>query len=193
MSTFKTNGILFDLDGTLWDSTSEIADAWNELIKIKGGVDRPLFPNMPEQDRNDLMDEMGVFENDYLRERGAKLFDGIERVIEETSKNVPIFIVSNCQSGYIEAFIESHNFEGKITDKLCWGDTRLSKGENNKLIIERNNITHPIYIGDTDGDSKSAAFINAPFIFASYGFGKTDKYDAKIEKPEDILDIIEYI
>ena len=35
MSTFKTNGILFDLDGTLWDSTSEIADAWNELIKIK--------------------------------------------------------------------------------------------------------------------------------------------------------------
>ena len=59
--------------------------------------------------------------------------------------------------------------------------------------IERNNITHPIYIGDTDGDSKSAAFINAPFIFASYGFGKTDKYDAKIEKPEDILDIIEYI
>ena len=80
MSTFKTNGILFDLDGTLWDSTSEIADAWNELIKIKGGVDRPpitkeelhgcmglpmysiaakLFPNMPEQDRNDLMDEMG--------------------------------------------------------------------------------------------------------------------------------------
>ena len=83
------------------------------MIKIKGGVDRPpitkeelhgcmglpmysiaakLFPNMPEQDRNDLMDEMGVFENDYLRERGAKLFDGIERVIEETSKNVPIFI-----------------------------------------------------------------------------------------------------
>lgn len=214
MSILKTNGILFDLDGTLWDSTSEIADAWNELIKIKGGVDRPpitkeelhgcmglpmysiaakLFPDMPEKDRNNLMDEMGIFENDYLRERGAKLFDGIEKVINETSENVPIFIVSNCQSGYIEAFLHAHNFEDRITDKLCWGDTRLSKGENNKLIIDRNGITKPIYIGDTDGDSKSAAFVNAPFIFASYGFGHTDNYDAKVEKPEEILDIIEYL
>ena len=208
MSTFKTNGILFDLDGTLWDSTSEIADAWNELIKIKGGVDRPpitkeelhgcmglpmysiaakLFPNMPEQDRNDLMDEMGVFENDYLRERGAKLFDGIERVIEETSKNVPIFIVSNCQQGYIELLMEKGGLGGLISDFDCFGNTGLPKGQTLRLLCERCNVRDAVYVGDTQGDMEASEQAGLPFVWAAYGFGKPAHWDKRIDHFTDLL------
>ena len=205
--------LIFDVDGTLWDAVALVAEGWNDGLQSMGFAPhcteqsiRPLFgktmteiaqvvvPGVPQEQAMEVMDRCMDGEMARLRRDPCHIFyPGVKETLTELHKTHRLFIVSNCQSGYIEAFIESHNFEGKITDKLCWGDTRLSKGENNKLIIERNNITHPIYIGDTDGDSKSAAFINAPFIFASYGFGKTDKYDAKIEKPEDILDIIEYI
>ena len=205
--------LIFDVDGTLWDAVALVAEGWNDGLQSMGFAPhcteqsiRPLFgktmteiaqvvvPGVPQKQAMEVMDRCMDGEMARLRRDPCHIFyPGVKETLTELHKTHRLFIVSNCQSGYIEAFIESHNFEGKITDKLCWGDTRLSKGENNKLIIERNNITHPIYIGDTDGDSKSAAFINAPFIFASYGFGKTDKYDAKIEKPEDILDIIEYI
>ena len=33
------DGIIFDVDGTLWDSTFTAATAWNEAIKEFGNVD----------------------------------------------------------------------------------------------------------------------------------------------------------
>ena len=54
-----------------------------------------------------------------------------------------LFIVSNCQDGYIECFFKAHKLDKYFTDYECPGRTGLSKGENNKLIIERNNLKNP--------------------------------------------------
>ena len=35
-------GIIFDVDGTLWDSTEEVADSWNQAIKEQTDMDRTL-------------------------------------------------------------------------------------------------------------------------------------------------------
>ena len=32
-------GIIFDMDGTLWDSAAEVAESWNETVK-RAGYDR---------------------------------------------------------------------------------------------------------------------------------------------------------
>ena len=36
-------------------------------------------------------------------------------------------------------------------DFECAGNTGKPKGENNKLVIERNNLKSPVYVGDTQG------------------------------------------
>ena len=30
----QTDGIIFDVDGTLWDSTESVAAAWNEILDV---------------------------------------------------------------------------------------------------------------------------------------------------------------
>lgn len=115
-----------------------------------------LFPSLSEDVRNQLMDELCEFENGYLEKRGGVLYDGLEETLTQLQKNYKLYIVSNCQDGYIEAFIKAHHMEKYFEDTECWGRTRLSKGESNKILIARNHLKNPIYVGDTAGDYQSA-------------------------------------
>ncbi|MDU1041685.1 MAG: HAD family hydrolase [Clostridiales bacterium] len=206
-----TDSFLFDLDGTLWDSTEEITKAWNLLLETKDSIKRPpitreelfacmglpmydiaarLFPDEAEKVRNDLMDEMGIFENGYLAERGAQLYEGIPELIEKLNDKMPLFIVSNCQSGYIEAFLKAHKFEKYFADIECWGNTKKTKGENIADIVKRNKLKSPVYLGDTQGDAYACSHAGVPFVFASYGFGKVDDHGLVVKKPLEVMDIL---
>lgn len=205
------DGILFDLDGTLWDSTEIICKTWNivlskypnvrkeaitveELEKCMGlqlpVIGKKLFPKANEKTRNELMDLCCSLECEYLAKEGGKLYPDLENTLSALCKKYKLFIVSNCQKGYIESFFAGHNTTKYFTDYICAEDTGLSKGENNKIIIERNNIKNAIYIGDTQGDKDSAIVANIPFVFAEYGFGAVDGYDYKINKFSDLLNIL---
>lgn len=203
------DGVIFDLDGTLWDSSAQIAKAWNELLRTRPDIVREditqedlyanmglpmydiaanLFPDEEPAVRNALMDDMGVFENEYLLKTGGTLFPGIREVITKAASKHPVFVVSNCQSGYIEAFITAHGFDGVFKDHTCWGDTGNGKGDNISLICKRNGLKRPVYIGDTDSDSKACKKAGVPFIFAAYGFGDTKDYSERVESPGEIIE-----
>ena len=207
----KYDGLIFDLDGTMWDSTKPIVEAWNIILGKHPEIKRApiveedltdcmgktmytiaamLFPKEEESVRNALMDELCLFENEYLESRGGVLYPNLEKTLESLSKDYPLFIVSNCQDGYIEAFLKAHKMSKYFKDTECWGRTFKSKGETNKILIERNNLKHPVYIGDTQGDKQSAVDAGIDFIYASYGFGSVKEYDYKLEKIEDLLKIL---
>ncbi|MFQ8901468.1 MAG: hypothetical protein ACLR7D_05805 [Lachnospira eligens] len=62
------------------------------------------------------------------------------------SKKYPLYIVSNCQDGYIESFLTAHLMSDFFKDTECWGRTFLPKSESNKILIERNiNSKNPVY------------------------------------------------
>jgi phosphoglycolate phosphatase len=137
----------------------------------------------------EIMYACADYENGYLREHGGRLFDGLEETLAELSKNHRLFIVSNCQAGYIECFLDYYGLWKYFTATKCWGDNQLTKGDNIKLIMKENDIVAGAYVGDVQGDCDSTYYAGAKFIYAAYGFGNVDRYDAKIDCFSDLLNI----
>ena len=206
----KFDGIIFDLDGTLWDSTAEVAKTWTSVIakynlnrkevtvedlkpcmgKLLDEIASILLPELDPKKQMQVIKECCEYENEYLGEYGATLYDKLEDTLKELSKDHKLFIVSNCQDGYIECFFKAHKLDKYFIDYECPGRTGLPKGENIKLIVERNNLKNPVYVGDTQGDANAAKLANVPFIFAKYGFGNVDEFFNSIESFDELLEII---
>ena len=191
-------GIIFDLDGTLWDSSENVVKAWNEVLSRRTGktiavsdmqgymgktlekIGELMLPDIPAELRSDIMRECCENENGYLRIHGGKLFPELENVLKELSGQYKLFIVSNCQSGYIEVFLEYSGLGKYFTDFECPGGSGLEKAGNIRLVSERNGLEKAVYIGDTQGDCDSTEEAGFPFIHAAYGFGTIDHEVPKI-------------
>lgn len=202
-------GIIFDVDGTLWDSTREVAVAWNKILQeeIKGheiltveglqkefgkpmdAIAASLFPEMTEKDRMELLGKMMVYENELVATGPCVIYDGVPETIRELSKQYPLYIVSNCQDGYIEAFLQNSKLGEYFKDFTCPAYTGKLKGENIRIIMERNGLDEAVYIGDTQGDANACKEAGIPMIFASYGFGEVEGEYTSIRSFSELLDI----
>ena len=106
------------------------------------------------------------------------------------SARCPLFLVSNCQDGYIEAFFQAHGLGRYFTDYENPGRTGLPKADNIALVAERNGLRRPLYIGDTQGDYDAASKAGVPFLHAAYGFGRIDRPVPSVATFGDLPDAI---
>mgnify|MGYP005764762811 FL=1 len=206
------DSIIFDVDGTLWDTTHVVADAWNEVVRSETSLDLSitpqklktlfgktmpdiaaiLFPEEPKENQLRLIDLCCQREEEALRKKSGALYPQLESILTQLAARLPLFLVSNCQAGYIETFLDCTGFAPYITDHLCPGDTGEGKAENIREIIRRHHLKSPVYVGDTDGDYQAvkSAGDSIPFIFASYGFGFVENPDYVITCPADLLSLL---
>ena len=186
------HGIIFDLDGTLWDSSEQVAVSWSRALASRPEADRQvtgedmrsymgktletiaelMLPEIEPALRMEIMRDCERVEQDYLIEHGGTLFPNLEKELERLSKSFSLFIVSNCQSGYIDVFLRSTGLTPCIRGHLCHGDTGRSKGETLRMLMKREGLSSPVYVGDTQGDAHACAQAGIPMVWASYGFGK---------------------
>lgn len=203
------NAIIFDLDGTLWDSSKQVADSWNLVFeqfpetKVKLDknilqglmgktlpmIAKELMPDISNLQRLYIMGECTKSEYEYLSKNGGLLFSGLEQTLETLKKDYFLAIVSNCMDGYIQTFLKFNKFETYFSDFEC-ARTGKVKGENIKGVIRRNNIEKAVFIGDTQSDFEAAKLADIPFIHAAYGFGhpneQTDSISDITNLPEAI-------
>ncbi len=200
--------LIFDIDGTLWDSRALVAEGFNIQLHEEGldhlFVDaerfRPLFgkvmteiadvlfPEFPPEERYALMARCMKTENDYLFENECRIgYPGVKQTLAELAKNHRLFIVSNAQQGYPELCIQKLGLEEYIQGHLCFGDTGTSKGQTIRTLMKTHNITDCAYIGDTQGDYEATVEARVPFLWAAYGFGTPEGYAEKLEAFEDLL------
>ena len=205
----KFDGIIFDLDGTLWSTIESCVKSIAEVRKKHKEITRDITEKEVISSMGLPFDEIVNIYYSYLEknkavryakeafnknienllQNGGTLYENMVETIKSLSKHSSLYIVSNCVEGYIESFLNSSKLTNYFQDYESNGRTKLSKGENIKLIIERNNIKNAIYVGDTISDKEAAKYANIPFVYASYGFGNVEQYDYKIDSISEIMSI----
>ncbi len=200
--------IIFDVDGTLWDSTDVVAKSWNMAILDHTGTDpnytgeqltylfgktmKEIFENVFPEHSPEEQTRLGYicfdYENRLLETEYGTPYEGVVDTIKALSEKHDLYIVSNCQQGYIEVFLKTMGLNAHIKDHLCFGDTGVSKDQTILKLMERNNLTDVVYVGDTMGDYNACVKANVPFILAEYGFGEVPEAVHRIQKFDDLLE-----
>ena len=198
--------VIFDMDGTLWDSVDEIVESWNktcpemhirreQLIGLMGKtMDCFARELLPEYEMDQAMEIIHACENEYLSHVGATLYGDVRKVFERLrGMGYEIGIVSNCQAGYIEVFLEYYHLGNLVADIECYGNTQQQKDVNLKALIERNHYETYYYLGDTQGDYNACQKAGVPFLFAAYGFGTVDAQVPQVESLEQLPEVMKYL
>ena len=154
--------LIFDVDGTIWNSTPIVARGWNRAITETGYSNAVITPQVLQREfgqpmdviadhlfgdvtdmkrRQELLDLCCRYEQELLADNREDIsYPGVLDGIRELSAKHALYIVSNCQCGYIELVMEKNKIGGFIRDHECFGNTGTCKGETIKLLMERNGI-----------------------------------------------------
>ncbi|MBQ7619728.1 MAG: HAD family hydrolase [Treponema sp.] len=208
----KTDGIILDIDGTLWNTTGVVAKAWNKAIADCGfdaalvnasGLQKEfgkpmnviaddLWPALSQEQKDLLMKQCCVREQEALKENREDIsYPAVRDTIKALAQKFRLYIVSNCQSGYIELTMEKNKIADFISDHECYGDTGMGKADNLRLLVRRNGIKAPVYVGDTQGDADACREAGVKFVWAGYGFGSVQEFAAKIDRFDQLLDLFQ--
>lgn len=202
----KARHIIFDLDGTLWDPTEVSMEAFTRtcvtfgcdpahlsrehFARAFGHVASDIAPIVLPQVERDLaqriVDQANILETRIIGEGMGKLFPHVGEVLSHLADTRTLYLCSNCQAGYIEAFLETYGFGHLFLDTICPGDTQEAKPENLRTLITRHGIKDAVMIGDMRSDLEAARANGLPFIHAAYGFGRVEEYDARITSITDL-------
>lgn len=201
--------ILFDLDGTLWDSGETVLPAWNRVlaeVKVRPPVtmdELNSFMGLGPQDLadkflptlSDPAERLALFtrcfdaEVEAIRREGARLYEGVVEMLRTLQeRGCFLAVVSNCKDGYIQAFLDYYRLHEIFTDFESAGATGLSKGENIALVLERNGFAaeDALYVGDTVWDMEASAKAGVDFLHAAYGFGSVPEGIPAVSCPGEI-------
>lgn len=209
----KIDGIIFDVDGTLWESVNSIWLAWKEELANLGyqyefsveqfkslfgqPVDRfgdVLFSDLSVEDRRALAHHCAECQLNKMREnRLLYPYDGVVEALPVFAKDYPLFIVTNADNGYAQLFMEFTHTEDCFTDFEHLGIPGRTKADNIRIIMERNHLRNAVYVGDTALDQQSSQEAGARFIWASYGFDSTVENDLIIHNFHELHNCLKKI
>lgn len=202
----RYDSIIFDLDGTLWDTSQVTANGWNNAL-IKNGLREYkissadvrnvsgmplqkcisiLFKHIPGIDLVVLEKLICAEEEKAFEVDCGRLYPDVKKGIKNISQKYPLFLVSNCQSWYLNKFWDQFNLEKYFTGQDCHGNANKTKSEMIKRILQKYNLKNAIYIGDTKGDKAAAMEAGVEFGYANYGFGDLEKEEKTIKSFRDL-------
>lgn len=192
--TPRYDGIIFDMDGTLWDAVDSYAAIWNltiaeypgalertnvtraDLMDLMGKplpeIIRALFPELDGQGRERFISLLEDCERREMPRLGGRLYPGVRESLRALhDAGVMLFMVSNCGPDGLPMFLDFTGLGPMMTEVLSYGVTGQPKDVNIRTIMERYKLKRPLYVGDTLGDLEATRRAGADFAWAAYGFG----------------------
>ena len=204
------DGIIFDVDGTLWYSCDKVSKFWSiaaseylgRPIHWTGPKLEPLFgqpmdvfldtllPGLTRAQKDELSRSLWDKENEMLAEDPGVLYPGVAETLQALAKDHRLFIVSNCQKGYIEVLLDSCGLRPYVEGWLCWEDTMDRKGATIRALMDRYGLKNALYVGDTQGDADECAWAGVDFLYAAYGIGTVRNPERSIDRFSALTELI---
>ena len=208
----KYDMIIFDLDGTLWETERISYKTANAVLK-KYETDKEIsmevvkstmgctfaetaemyMPYYDVEKREKILGQMLDLNAQILSEFGGNVYKNLEETLEVLSQNYRLAIVSNCADGYIESFLNSSKLDKYFIDYMAAAKYKVTKAEAIRQVVERNDVDSAIYVGDTINDYKATLGADVDFIQAKYGFGEDLKTEYSIEDISELPELLENI
>ncbi|MDB5120884.1 MAG: hypothetical protein JWN56_2102 [Sphingobacteriales bacterium] len=203
------DSVIFDMDGTLWDAVDTYVACWNRGFKeqniqkqltreglsyMMGWEKRKaldhLLPEYDTEKQEQIYKAVDEAQNVLVPQMGGIIYNGVQEGLRRLAAKYKLFIVSNCRENLIQKFMKLADIEDYITDEMAHGVNSKPKHHNIKLLIEKHQLKNPVYVGDTETDSKESRLAGIPFIFLKGGFGTTEDYDLKFDNFIEMTDYL---
>ena len=215
----KENGFIFDLDGTLIDSLTDIALCANIVLKefnmpsheiseykyfVGGGAEVLVNNALPKNSSNELNKKvLQRFKEVYDSELhyNTKPYDGIYNLLDLLlERNIKVGILSNKPHEFTIKYVDE--FFSKYTNILEVHGSKedIPKKPNPQAAIAIANIfeIHPeniYFVGDSDVDMQTAKNSNMKAVGVSWGFRGPKELiengaDYIVESPLDIYKLL---
>ncbi len=211
--------VIFDLDGTLVDSIEGIKFSMNRVLDrfnfpnhdtetyknlvgngLRNLVRKALPPDFSDSDMVEKCYELMLEEYGKNWDRGMKLYDGIEAVLDELSKkNIQFAINTNKNQEMTDEIVEQYLSKWDFIRVIGFNHDLPKKPDPYGVdqIMKEAAITAEecLYIGDSEVDIQTAVNAGINYVSVSWGFRskeQLERYSPKtiIDNPTELLDIV---
>ena len=212
----KISCVVFDLDGTLVDTSPGIIESIKYASKklnypklsqeqllsfigpsLKASFTRCYGCNDSEADRLTDTYRAHYRQGSLLN---ARPYDGIIKLCEElVNAGIQLKVATSKPQEFAEQILRHFGFE-RYFSVICGADMqgKLSKADLIRSCVKELDLSGCVMVGDTEHDAKGAAETGISFIGVSYGFGNLKEmlnypHIGLAESPLDVLQIIREI
>src|SRR5690606_3514009 len=120
------DSMIFDMDGTLWNALAIYTEAWNKGL-LENGIHRvvthqeiasmtgwekskvldQVLPDHPPQVRSQVDQLVNRYSVSLIPMVKGFLYTGVKEGLTRLSERYPLFILSNCDAGIIDLFLDT--------------------------------------------------------------------------------------
>ena len=212
----EIKAVIFDLDGTLFDSIEDIADANNKMLQefgypihslkdyvgwIGNGARTLVEASLPPEKRNsDTLNYLKVYE-DYYRKKinvKSKLYPNIDRMLDFiTDNNIPMAINTNKPQLLTELVVE-HYFKKWSFKSVIGHSNHFPHKPNPKGALHfAKQINCPpkniLFVGDSLVDIQTAEAAGMVPLGVSWGYGQPSVGGNDVSIIDRPLELLNYI
>jgi phosphoglycolate phosphatase len=203
----KVNHIIFDLDGTLIDSSASILASFSRVFLANSLVPKkPMDSNIIGPPLMEILSHLsGItnkkkldalaeeFKSDYdnIGYQGSRVFSGIKDMLTVLKDHeIKIYIATNKRilpTMKIIDFLNWNNFFEAVYSLDSFSPALTSKIDVLSNIIEGKGLisNEVAYVGDTEEDRHAAMANNISFFMAAWGYG--EKSEGKLIDKEAVI------
>ncbi len=197
--------IIFDIDGTIFDTKAGIIACINDVLKHYGkepipenDTDKYIGPAIKDSlMKFNEFSEIAATEatREYREKYVAKYvsdstpYDGLISLLKEIKdKGHKLCIATMKTRGQVEKLLDSFKISGLFDIvETAKDEGGYTKADMLNSINNRVADSEFLFVGDTNGDYKAALKADMPFIYAGYGYGEIPDYEGmKINGLQDL-------
>jgi len=208
--------IVFDMDGTIIDSSQDITHSINyvrsvysmEPLSVKTIVDAI---NGAHENLAKIFYETATYEKEYRDvfeehyavqcTKNVTLYEEIEdtlKLLKEQGHRLSI--ATNAPSQFANIML-SHVEVAHYFDHIYGADMVEHAKPHAQMLLEifssygydKSRDKKPLMVGDNDKDMASAKNADAVGVYVKWGFSDTDMYDISLSKPSELIEVVDSI